>query len=179
MKILFRIINLLIINNLFQLIYSHKNNPSPKCCKGSENFGIGLYISGTSCSDMITCCPSGTYCSSGKCKKRKIKRIRKSHNNDDISKPKDEEGPTIKVGDEIIKPQKLERKPVFKGPVKINWETFTSCLEKSGSKEKIILDIIQDYKNKKESDAMRKVFSELKNDSPLIIDCLNNQEHLT
>ena len=49
----------------------------------------------------------------------------------------------------------------------------------SKSKEAIILDILNTYKKGKEGDAMKKVFAELKNNNPIIVDCLNNQEHLT
>ena len=63
--------------------------------------------------------------------------------------------------------------------MKINWETFTKCLKDSGSEEQFVKDIISDYKKKKENSAMKTVFSELKKNTPLIIDCLNNQEHLT
>ena len=175
--------NLLIIFILLGIILSKKVNPKPKCCKGSENFGINLYSTGVSCSDMINCCPSGSICSSGKCiliKKRRRKRSIKSYKNyEEKDKLKEEDnGPYIKDGDKIIKPTKIERKPTFSGPVKINWETFTKCLKDSGSQEQIIKDIINDYKNKKESNAMKKVFAELKKSTPLIVDCLNKQEHL-
>ena len=161
-----------------------KLNPKskPKCCIGTENFGINLYSTGVSCSDMINCCPSGSICSFGKCilinkkRRRRITRSKKDFEKKNINDK--DEGPTFKKGDEIIKPIKIEKQPTFSGPVKINWKTFTKCLKESGSKEQVILDIISDYKNKKENNAMKKVFSELKNKSPLIIECLNKQEHL-
>ena len=161
-----------------------KVNPElkSKCCIGSENFGVNLYSTGVSCSDMINCCPSGSICSYGKCtlinKKRKRRIIRNKKGFEKKTINNENEGPTIKKGDEIIKPKKIERQPTFSGPVKINWKTFTECLKDSGSKEQIILDIISDYNNKKENNAMKKVFSELKKNSPLIIECLNKEEHL-
>ena len=176
--------NLFIIFILIGIIISKKIKPKPKCCIGSENFGINLYSTGVSCSDMINCCPSGSICSSGRCvlinKKRRRKKTIKAYKNyeeKDNSK-KEEDGPYIKQGDEIIKPKKIERKPSFNGPVKINWETFTKCLKDSNSQEQIVKDIIKDYKDKKESNAIKKVFAELKKNTPLIVECLNKQEHL-
>ena len=126
---------------------------------------------------MITCCPSGTYCNKeGKCIKNKIKKIKRKIKekkeiiNDDDIKP-------IKIEPEIIKKEEKEKKG-FNGPVRINWKTLTKCLKESKSKEPIIKEILDSYKNNNENEAMKKVFSELKKNSPIIIDCLNKQEHL-
>ena len=185
MKLFTNILNFYIIFIIINIVLTKKSKNKPKCCIGTENFGIGLYSTGMSCSDMITCCPSGSTCSSGKCilmkYKRRRRKIRRNYKNyEEKSKGKDEKdsGPEIKNGDEIIKPIKIERTPTFNGPVKINWETFTKCLADSGSKEQVVKDIISDYKKKQESSAMKKVFGELKKNSPLIIECLNKQEHL-
>jgi hypothetical protein len=187
MKILINIFYFYILLTLIDIILTKKNKSlKPKCCKGSENFGIGLYSRGVSCSDMINCCPSGYLCSSGKCipinknkrgKRRKISKYKNNEDKKDNNENIDKE-PEFMKGDEIIKPVKIEKKPTFTGPVKINWETFTKCLTDSGSKEQYVKDIIREYKKKKESSAMKIVFSELKKNTPLIIDCLNNQEHL-
>ena len=143
------------------------SNILPKCCLGSEDFGINKYSLGTSCSNKKTCCPSGTYCYKEKCvmnkyKRKKRKLSRKRNDNDD------------KDAHEI---KKKETK-TFSGPVRIDWKTLTKCLTKSKSNEKNILEILNNYKKGKESDAMKIVFSELKNNNPIIVDCLNNQEHL-
>ena len=103
--------------------------------------------------------------------------MKNKNKNKKVEENKDK-GPEIKVGNEKIKPIKIERKPAFNGPVKINWKTFTKCLKEKDSKEQIIQDIISDYKKKKEGNAMKKVYTELKKENPIIIDCLNNQEHL-
>ena len=178
---------LYLLFNIFEIILTKKVKPKhqQKCCLGTETFGIGLYSTGMSCSDMINCCPSNHFCFSGKCisrnnkKRRKITRNWKNYQEKKSNKDnKDDDGPEIRNGDETIKPIKIERKPTFNGPVKINWKTFTQCLKDSKSEEKVIKDIINDYKKNKESDAMKKVFTELKKNSPIIIDCLNNQEHL-
>ena len=189
MKTLIQIIYFYILLNIIDIILTKEiKSIKPKCCVGSENFGIGLYSSGVSCSDMINCCPSNSRCYSGKCipinsnKKGRRRKISKKHKNSEEKKSigqNTEEGPEFRSGDEIIKPVKIERKPTFSGPVKINWETFTKCLKDSGSEEQFVKDIISDYKKKKENSAMKTVFSELKKNTPLIIDCLNNQEHLT
>ena len=126
---------------------------------------------------MITCCPSGTYCNKeGKCIKNKIKKIKRK-----IKKKKeiinDDEINPIKIEPEIIKKEEKEKKG-FNGPVRINWKTLTKCLKDSKSKEPIIQEILDSYKNNNENEAMKKVFSELKKNSPIIIDCLNKQEHL-
>ena len=188
MKSFPKIFNLLLFFVIFELISTKKAKHKPKCCIGTETFGIGLYSTGMSCSDMINCCPSNTFCSSGKCirnnmKKRKI--TKKWKNYEEHSKPNNnnnrngnDDGPIFRNGDEIIKPTKIERKPTFSGPVKINWKTFSKCLIDSKSEEQVIKDIIEDYKKKKEGAAMKKVFAELKKNSPIIIDCLNSQEHL-
>ena len=189
MKSFTKFFNLYLFFVIFELISTKKAKNKPKCCIGTENFGIGLFSTGMSCSDMINCCPSGTFCSSGKCilrnknKKRRITRKwknyeEKSNSKGNNNKNDNDEGPTFKYGDEIIKPTKIERKPTFSGPVKINWKTFSQCLIDSNSEEQVIKDIIKDYKRKKESDAMKKVFAELKKSSPIIIECLNSQEHL-
>ena len=189
MKSFSKFFNLYLFLVILGLISTKKAKNKPKCCIGTETFGIGLYSTGMSCSDMINCCPSGTFCFSGKCilrnknKKRKITKNWKNY--EEHSKPKnnnnkgsDDDGPTFKYGDEVIKPTKIERKPTFTGPVKVNWKTFSKCLIDSNSEEQVIKDIIKDYKRKKEGDAMKKVFAELKKNSPIIIDCLNAQEHL-
>ena len=158
------------------IIASSSSNILPKCCIGSESFGVNSYSLGMSCLDMVNCCPSGTYCvKEGKCvknrnkkMKRKIKKSKIKKNNDDIAEPKIE-----------AETDKKEEKPKrFNGPVRINWKTLNQCLIESKSKEPIIKEILDDYKKKKESDAMKKVFSELKKNSPIIIECLNKQEHL-
>ena len=52
----------------FLELYLRKNLIiKPKCCMGTETFGIGLYSRGMSCSDMINCCPFNTFCSNGAC----------------------------------------------------------------------------------------------------------------
>ena len=189
MKSFTKFFNLYLFFVIFELISTKKAKNKPKCCIGTENFGIGLFSTGMSCSDMINCCPSGTFCSSGKCilrnknKKRRITRKWKNYEEKSNSKGNNnnydnDEGPTFKYGDEIIKPTKIERKPTFSGPVKINWKTFSQCLIDSNSEEQVIKDIIKDYKRKKEGDAMKKVFTELKKSNPIIIECLNSQEHL-
>ena len=175
-----KMLNFFIILSVLVII-SSKRNKKPKCCVGTEDFGIGLYSTGVSCSDMINCCPSGSSCSSGKCisiKRKRRKRIRNYKNYEESEIKKVDNGPVIKEGDELIKPLKIEKKPSFNGPVKINWKTLTECLKESGSKDQVIKDIINDYKQKQESKAMKKVFSELKNNNPLIIECLNKEEHL-
>ena len=144
----------------------------PKCCKGSEDFGVNKYNLGTSCSNKIICCPPGMYCyDNRKCvlnkysrKKRKISR-KKNYDKDDEVKE--------------IKKKEIQPTKKFTGPVRIDWKTLTKCLTDSKSKEAIILDILNTYKKGKEGDAMKKVFAELKNNNPIIVDCLNNQEHLT
>ena len=185
MKLLINILNLYILFIIINIILSKRPKKKPKCCIGSENFGINLYSTGMSCSNMINCCPSGSICSSGKCilikdKKRRRRISRNYKNYEEKGRIKDgkESGPEIINGDEVIKPIKIEKTPTFNGPVKINWNTFTECLKDSGSEEQVIKDIISDYKKKQESNAMRKVFSELKKNSPIIVDCLNKQEHL-
>ena len=184
MKLLINILNLYILFTIINIILSKKVKNKPKSCIGTENFGINLYSTGMSCSDMINCCPSGTICSSGKCiliKKKRRRRISRNYKNyEEKEKIKDrkESGPEIINGDEVIKPIKIEKRPTFNGPVKINWKTFTECLKDSGSEEQVIKDIINDYKKKQESNAMKKVFNELKKNTPLIVDCLNKQEHL-
>ena len=62
-----KFIDLFIIFIIIGIILSKKRNPKPKCCKGSENFGINLYSTGVSYSDMINCFPSDSICSSGRC----------------------------------------------------------------------------------------------------------------
>ena len=186
MKFLTTIVYLYILFNIINVILSKKTKRKPKCCIGTEEFGIGLYSTGMSCSDMINCCPSGSFCSSGKCvlmnnkraRRRKISKNYKNYEEKKEIKINKDEGPLIKDGDEIIKPIKIEKKPTFSGPVKINWKTFTQCLKDSGSEDPIIKDIINDYKKKKESNAMKKVFDELKKNTPIIVECLNQQEHL-
>ena len=54
---------------------------------------------------------------------------------------------------------KIVKKPSFNGSVKINWKTFSQYLINSKSEEKIIKDIINDYKNKKESDSIKKILT--------------------
>ena len=162
---------------LIKLISLKSLSLQPKCCLGSESFGINEYSLGMSCLDMITCCPSGTYCNKeGKCIKNKIKKIKRK-----IKKKKeiinDDEIKPIKIEPEIIKKEEKEKKG-FNGPVRINWKTLTKCLKDSKSKEPIIQEILDSYKNNNENEAMKKVFSELKKNSPIIIDCLNKQEHL-
>ena len=156
---------------LIKIISLPVSNLLPKCCIGSESLGVNLYSLGMSCSDMINCCPSGTYCyKDGKCvKNKKIKRKIKKNKNNNIH--------ATKIEPEIIKKEE-KPKPSFSGPVRINWKTFTKCLIDSKSKDPIIKEILDDYKKKKETNAMKKVFSELKKNSPLIIECLNKQEHL-
>ncbi len=176
-----KLFNILIIFITLSIIISKKTNIKPKCCIGTEDFGIGLYSTGVSCSDMINCCPSGYVCSSGKCisiKRKRRRKIKNYRNYEENEIKKEDNGPTIKDGDEVIKPMKIEKKQAFNGPVKINWKTLTECLKESGSKDQVIKDIINDYKKKQESKAMKKVFEELKNNNPLIIECLNKEEHL-
>ena len=165
------------MNSLFIYIYIFisilieiSSNILPKCCIGSEDFGINKYSLGTSCSNKKTCCPPGTYCYKEKCvlnkyKRKKRKISRKKNNNDDIE--------VHEINKKEVKPTKT-----FNGPVRIDWKTFTKCLSKSKSKETNILEILNKYKKGKENEAMRIVFSELKDKNPIIIDCLNNQEHL-
>ena len=186
MKLLKNFLTIFIFLIFSNVISPKKERNKPKCCIGSENFGIGLYSTGESCIDMINCCPSGSICSSGKCisKNNRKRRRRKISKNNIYKEEKgnnldnNDGGPKIKNGDEIIKPIKIERKPTFNGPVKINWKTFTQCLKDSDSKDQIIKDIISDYNKNQESNAMKKVFAELKKNTPLIIECLNKQEHL-
>ena len=186
MKFMINFFYFYIFLTIIDIILTKKSKSiKPKCCIGSENFGIGLFSRGISCSDMINCCPSGSRCSSGKCipinnnKKGKRRKISKKQKNyEEKSNENIEKGPEFRKGDEIIKPVKIERKPTFSGPVKINWVTFTKCLKDSGSEEQFVKDIISEYKKKKESSAMKIVVGELKKNTPLIIECLNNQEHL-
>ena len=123
---------------------------------------------------MINCCPSETYCNKGgKCVKNKNKKIKRKIKK--IRKNKENEIEDNKIE---TKKEKEKKKPSFSGPVRINWKTLTKCLEESKSKEPIIKEILDDYKKNKESETMRKVFSELKKNSPIIVECLNKQEHL-
>ena len=177
MKDLKLILNIYIFYYIFlTLISLSSSNILPKCCLGSENFGINIFSLGTSCSDKINCCPSGTHCDKkGNCiknksrkKKRKIKKIKDKQNN---------EVEAIRIEPEIVKKETKPKK--FSGPVRINWKTFTRCLKESKSDDPIIKEILENYKKKKENDAMKIVFSELKKESPLIVECLNKQEHLT
>ena len=157
---------------LTKIILSTQSNLLPKCCLGSESFGVNSYSLGTSCSDMINCCPSGTYCNiGGKCVKNKNKKIKRKIKKNRKNKENETEADKIET-------KKEKKKPSFSGPVRINWKTLTKCLEESKSKEPIIKEILEDYKKNKESEAMRKVFSELKKNSPIIVECLNKQEHL-
>ncbi len=146
-----------------------------KSCLGTEAFSLNIYSLGTSCKDMINCCPTGTSCTKdGKCIKKKNKnkkrKLSKKRNNKDNIEP-------IKIEPEYVKKEE-KNKPGFKGPVRINWETLTKCLDESGNNEPTVKNIIKYYKSKKESDAMKIVFEELKKNSPIIVDCLNKQEHL-
>ena len=167
MKVLKIIVNIYIF--FFILIKIISTTSLPKCCQGSESFGVNIYSLGTSCSDMINCCPSGTLCTKkGNCiRNKKIKRKLKKYKNkkeEDINK---------------IEPEKEKKqKKSFNGPVRINWKSLNGCLLDSKSKEPIIKEIIDNYKNNKEKDAMKIVFSELKKENPVIIECLNKQEHL-
>ena len=157
---------------LTKIILSTPSSLLPKCCLGSESLGVNSYSLGMSCSDMISCCPSGTYCNKeGNCVKNKNKKIKRKIKKN--RKNKENEIEADKIED-----KKEKKKPSFSGPVRINWKTLTKCLEESKSKEPIIKEILDDYKKNKESDAMRKVFSELKKNSPIIVECLNKQEHL-
>ncbi len=97
-------------------------------------------------------------------KKRKLSR-KKNYDKDDEVKE--------------IKKKEIQPTKKFTGPVRVDWKTLTKCLTDSKSKEAIILDILNTYKKGKEGDAMKKVFAELKNNNPIIVHCLNNQEHLT
>ena len=182
MKSITKFFNLYLFLVIFELISSKKTKNKPKCCIGTETFGIGLFSTGMSCSDMINCCPSGTFCSSGKCilrnknKKRKITRNwknyeEKSNSKNNNKKNDNDDGPTFKVGDEIIKPTKIERKPTFSGPVKINWKTFSQCFIDSKSEEQVIKDIIKDYKRKKESSSVRFPMRNLKRAKALLCRC--------
>ena len=186
MIILKNILTIFLNFSFLNVILSKEIGNKPKCCIGSENFGIGLYSSGESCIDMINCCPSGAICSSGRCifknnkkRRRKISKNYRTKEKKEINlEDNNDKGPIIKNGEEIIKPKKIERKPTFNGPVKINWKTFTECLKDRGPEDQIAKEIINDYNKKQESSAMKKVFAELKKNTPLIIECLNQQEHL-
>ena len=175
-NIILNIYTFLIILN--KIISSKISYIQPKCCVGSESFGLNEFSLGTSCSNMITCCPSGTHCNNeGICIKNKLKKAkRKIRKKKDINNEEDEIKP-IRIEPEIVKKEEKQKKG-FSGPVRINWKTLTKCLIKSKSKEPIIQEILDNYENNKESEAMKKVFSELKKNSPIIIDCLNKQEHL-
>ena len=121
---------------------------------------------------MINCCPSGTDCNKeGKCVKNKYKKIKRKIKKNRKNKENEVEA-------DKLEPKKEKKKPNFSGPVRINWKTLTKCLGESKFKEPIIKEILDDYKKNKESEAMRKVFSELKKNSPIIVECLNKQEHL-
>ena len=160
---------------LTTIILSRPTNLLPKCCSGSESFGVNSYSLGTSCSNMITCCPSGTFCREGKCVKNLFKKIKRRIKKN--RKNKDNEIESKKIEPDIGKKEE-KKKPSFSGPVRINWKTLTKCLIDSKSKEPIIKEILDDYQKNKESNAMKKVFSELKKNSPIIVECLNKQEHL-
>ena len=175
MKVLKFVLNIYtFFSILINIISSPRSDIQPKCCSGSESFGVNIYSLGTSCSDMINCCPSNSRCTKeGKCLKNKTKKLKRK-----IKKNKNiEEVNAIRIEPEIVKKEEKPKKG-FNGPVKINWKTLTKCLIQSKSKEPIIQEILESYKNKNESDAMKKVFSELKKGSPIIIECLNKQEHL-
>ena len=155
---------------LISILIEISSNILPKCCIGSEDFGINKYSLGTSCSNKKTCCLSGTYCYKDKCvsnkyKRKKRKLSRKKNKDDDIDTHE-------------IKKKEVKQTKTFSGPVRIDWKTFSKCLTKSKSNEPNILEILNKYKKGKESEAMKIVFSELKDNNQIIVDCLNNQEHL-
>ena len=189
----------IIISNTYNSM-NHNLSTNYKSCAGTGPNDYFFNYNGMSCADMIHCCPSDYYCVLGHCfprDKSKLKRRNKtsSHNHSsqqyrnekiEINNKKKQKQKKIearKIEAERIEPIKIEKeeakKPLFKGPVKINWKTFNQCLIDSNSEEEVIKEIIKDYKKKKESDAMKKVFTELKKNSPTIINCLNKQEKLT
>ena len=188
--------NAICIPNSYRSI-NYNQSKNLKSCAGTGPNDYFINYNGMSCADMIHCCSSEYYCVLGHCipkDKSKLKRRNQTNSHNYSSKQFREETVVVdnkqkqkkkpkKIEGEKIKPIKIERekakKPVFKGPVKINWKTFSQCLIDSNSDEKVIKEIVNDYKKKKESDAMKKVFTQLKNNSEVVINCLNKQEKLT
>ena len=181
MKVEKLFLNIFLYFSIMIKLISASSSLLPKCCLGSENFGVNIYSLGVSCADMINCCSSGLICNKeGKCVKNEVKKnkrkiTRKKNKEEKINNNIDE---PIKIEPEYIQKEKPKPKKGFSGPVRINKETLTKCLKESKSNDPIIKEILDDYKKDKESEAMKKVFSELKKNSPIIVECLNNQEHL-